>query len=237
MDHPILSGKESFATLSQWLNELREVTIEVNKEWSGKLGIEPSAAITTIKPSGTVSQLVGCSSGIHPSYSEYYIRTVRMDNKDPLTAFLKEQGVPSEPDVTKPDSITVFSFPQKATPFGMTRNEVDAMYQMKLYSVYQKNYTEHNPSITIYYKDEDFLKLGSWIYDNFHDCSGVSLLPHSDHIYAQAPYQEITKEQFEEFSKTFPVIPWGSLVEQEDTTTATHELSCSAGVCEVVGLG
>ncbi|UOF81990.1 rnr iI [Caudoviricetes sp.] len=236
MDHPILSGKEGFSQLEVWLTKLREHAIETNKEWAGKLGIEPSAAITTIKPSGTVSQLVDCSSGIHPAYSEYYIRTVRMDNKDPLTTFFKEQGVPNEPDVTKPYEITVFSFPQKASASGITRDEVDAMYQMKLYSVYQKHYTEHNPSITIYYKDEDFLKLGAWIFDNFFDVSGVSLLPHSDHVYAQAPYQEINREQYIEAVNNFPKIDWSNLVEKEDTTTAVHELSCSAGVCEVVGI-
>lgn len=234
MDHPVLS-KPSDETI-KWLTELREYAIETNKEWADKLGIPVSAAITTVKPSGTVSQLVGCSSGIHPAYSSHYIRTVRMDNKDPLTLFFKSQGVPNEPDVTKPSDITVFSFPQKGTSSGVTRNETNAIEQLKLYSVYQKYWTEHNPSITVYYKDDEFLNIGAWIYNNFSDVSGVSLLPHSDHVYKQAPYQEITEEQYQSFVKDFPNIDWGNLKEEEDTTSGTQELACVSGVCEVVGV-
>ena len=234
MDHPVLS-KPTEETV-KWLTELKEHAIKINKEWAERLGIPVSAAITTVKPSGTVSQLVGCSSGIHPAYSQYYIRTVRMDNKDPLTLFFKTQGVPNEPDVTKPSDITIFSFPQKGTESGVTRNETNAIEQLKLYSVYQKNWTEHNPSITVYYKDNEFLTIGDWIYNNFSDVSGVSLLPHSDHVYKQAPYQEITKEEYETFVASFPLIDWGNLKEEEDTTTGTQELSCTAGVCEVVGV-
>jgi ribonucleoside-diphosphate reductase alpha chain len=234
MDHPVLS-KPTDETI-KWLTELREHAIKVNKEWSERLGIPQSAAITTVKPSGTVSQLVGCSSGIHPAYSQYYIRTVRMDNKDPLTVFFKGAGVPNEPDVTKPSDITIFSFPQKGTESGVTRNETNAIEQLKLYSVYQKNWTEHNPSITVYYKDDEFLNIGAWIYNNFSDVSGVSLLPHSDHVYKQAPYQEITKEEYDSFVASFPVIDWGNLKEEEDTTTGTQELSCTAGACEIVGV-
>jgi ribonucleoside-diphosphate reductase alpha chain len=234
MDHPVLS-KPTDETI-KWLTELREHAIKVNKEWSERLGIPQSAAITTVKPSGTVSQLVGCSSGIHPAYSQYYIRTVRMDNKDPLTVFFKGAGVPNEPDVTKPSDITIFSFPQKGTESGVTRNETNAIEQLKLYSVYQKNWTEHNPSITVYYKDDEFLNIGAWIYNNFSDVSGVSLLPHSDHVYKQAPYQEITKEAYDAFVESFPVIDWGNLKEEEDTTTGTQELSCTAGACEIVGV-
>ncbi len=234
MDHPVLS-KPSDETI-KWLTELREYAIETNKEWADKLGIPVSAAITTVKPSGTVSQLVGCSSGIHPAYSSHYIRTVRMDNKDPLTLFFKSQGVPNEPDVTKPSDITVFSFPQKGTSSGVTRNETNAIEQLKLYSVYQKYWTEHNPSITVYYKDDEFLNIGAWIYNNFSDVSGVSLLPHSDHVYKQAPYQEITEEQYQAFVKDFPSIDWGNLKEEEDTTSGTQELACVSGVCEVVGV-
>ena len=234
MDHPVLS-KPTDETI-KWLTELREHAIKVNKEWSERLGIPQSAAITTVKPSGTVSQLVGCSSGIHPAYSQHYIRTVRMDNKDPLTVFFKGAGVPNEPDVTKPSDITIFSFPQKGTESGVTRNETNAIEQLKLYSVYQKHWTEHNPSITVYYKDDEFLNIGAWIYNNFSDVSGVSLLPHSDHVYKQAPYQEITKEEYDSFVASFPVIDWGNLKEEEDTTTGTQELSCTAGACEIVGV-
>ena len=234
MDHPILS-QPTEETIN-WLTELREYAIKTNKEWAERLGIPVSAAITTVKPSGTVSQLVGCSSGIHPAYSEYYIRTVRMDNKDPLTLFFKSQGVPNEPDVTKPSDITIFSFPQEGSKSGVTRNETNAIDQLKLYSVYQKHWTEHNPSITVYYKDDEFLNIGAWIYNNFSDVSGVSLLPHSDHVYKQAPYQEITKEDYDTFVTSFPLIDWGNLNEEEDTTTGTQELSCSAGACEIVGV-
>jgi ribonucleoside-diphosphate reductase alpha chain len=234
MDHPVLS-KPTDETI-KWLTELREHAINVNKEWAERLGIPVSAAITTVKPSGTVSQLVGCSSGIHPAYSQYYIRTVRMDNKDPLTVFFKGAGVPNEPDVTKPSDITIFSFPQKGTESGVTRNETNAIEQLKLYSVYQKHWTEHNPSITVYYNDNEFLNIGAWIYNNFSDVSGVSLLPHSDHVYKQAPYQEITKEEYDAFVTSFPVIDWGNLKEEEDTTTGTQELSCTAGACEIVGV-
>jgi len=234
MDHPVLS-KPTDETI-KWLTELREHAININKEWAERLGIPVSAAITTVKPSGTVSQLVGCSSGIHPAYSQYYIRTIRMDNKDPLTVFFKGAGVPNEPDVTKPNDITIFSFPQKGTESGVTRNETNAIDQLKLYSVYQKHWTEHNPSITVYYKDDEFLNIGAWIYNNFSDVSGVSLLPHSDHVYKQAPYQEITKEEYDSFVASFPSIDWGNLKEEEDTTTGTQELSCTAGACDIVGV-
>ena len=234
MDHPVLS-KPSEECIS-WLKELREHAIAVNKEWASVLGIPQSVAITTVKPSGTVSQLVGCSSGIHPAYSKHYIRTVRMDNKDPLTMFFKEAGIPNEPDVTKPNDITIFSFPQQGSKSGITRNETNALEQLELYSVYQKHWTEHNPSITVYYKDNEFLDVGAWIYNNFSDVSGVSLLPHSDHVYKQAPYQEVTEEFFTEFSNAFPVVDWSKFKEEEDTTTGTQELSCTAGVCEVVGI-
>lgn len=234
MDHPVLSKANDECV--KWLTELREHAIEVNKLWASKLGIPESAAITTVKPSGTVSQLVGCSSGIHPAYANYYIRTVRMDNKDPITKFFKEEGVPNEPDVTKPNDITIFSFPQKGTVSGVTRNETNALEQLKLYSTYQKHWTEHNPSITVYYKDNEFLDVGAWIYNNFSDVSGVSLLPHSDHVYKQAPYQEITKEEYDKLVQNFPVVDWSKFKEEEDTTTGTQELSCTAGVCEVVGL-
>jgi ribonucleoside-triphosphate reductase len=234
MDHPVLSkpSKECI----EWLKELREHAITVNKEWASKLGIPESVAITTVKPSGTVSQLVGCSSGIHPAYSKHYIRTVRMDNKDPLTTFFKDAGIPNEPDVTKPSDITIFSFPQQGSKSGITRNETNALEQLELYSVYQKHWTEHNPSITVYYRDNEFLDVGAWIYNNFSDVSGVSLLPHSDHVYKQAPYQEVTEEFYNEFLESFPVVDWSKFKEEEDTTTGTQELSCSAGVCEVVGI-
>jgi ribonucleoside-diphosphate reductase alpha chain len=159
-----------------------------------------------------------------------------MDNKDPITKFFKDAGVPNEPDVTKPNDITIFSFPQQGSQSGVTRNETNALEQLKLYSVYQKHWTEHNPSITVYYTDNEFMDVGAWIYNNFSDVSGVSLLPHSDHVYKQAPYQEVTEEVYNEAVRTFPEVDWSNFKEEEDTTTGTQELSCTAGVCEVVGL-
>jgi ribonucleoside-diphosphate reductase alpha chain len=149
--------------------------------------------------------------------------------------FFKEAGIPNEPDVTKPSDITIFSFPQQGSKSGITRNETNALEQLELYSVYQKHWTEHNPSITVYYKDNEFLDVGAWIYNNFSDVSGVSLLPHSDHIYKQAPYSEIDEETYNRLVAEFPYVDWSLFSESEDTTTGTQELACSSGSCEIVG--
>lgn len=234
MDHPVLC--KATEKTKEWLNELKQHCVETNKLWAERLGIPQSTAITTVKPSGTVSQLVGCSSGIHPAYSEFYIRTVRMDNKDPLTGFLIKAGIPNEPDITKPDSITVFSFPTRGSSTGVTRDRTNATEQLELYRIYREHWCEHNPSITVYYKDKEFLEVGAWIYKNFNEVSGVSLLPHSDHVYTQAPYQEITKEVYNDLVAKMPKIDWGSLKEEEDTTTASHELACVGTSCEIVGV-
>lgn len=161
-----------------------------------------------------------------------------MDNKDPLTDFLKEQGVPSEPDVTKPESITVFSFPTKAPKGSKTRKEVTALEQLELYKQYKEHWAEHNVSITVYYRDSEFLDIGAWIYRNFDNFIGISLLPYSDHVYAQAPYQEITETDYQSLASVFPTIDWDALgdFEKGDTTTGSHELACVGGVCEVVGV-
>jgi len=219
------------------LEKLKEKAIETNKQYAKSLGIPQSTAITCVKPSGTVSQLVDSASGIHTRHSEYYIRTVRGDNKDPLTQFMIYSNIPNEPDVMKPDSTTVFSFPMKA-PEG-AETELSAIDQLNTWMTYQKYWCEHKPSVTISVKEDDWLEVGAWVYRNFDDVSGISFLPHSDHTYAQAPYQKITKEKYEELIKEMPqAIDWSRLMdfEKEDTTTGSKELACFAGVCEVVDI-
>ena len=220
------------------LEKLKEKAIETNKKYAKALGIPQSTAITCVKPSGTVSQLVDSASGIHTRYSEYYIRTVRADNKDPLTEFMKSAGIPNEPDVMKPDSTTVFSFPMKA-PEG-AETELSSINQLNTWAIFQKYWCEHKPSVTISVKEDDWLKVGAWVYENFEDISGISFLPHSDHTYAQAPYQAINKDKYKELMKQMPEnIDWSKLSEFEkgiDTTSGSKELACTAGVCEVVDI-
>ena len=221
------------------LTKLKEKAIEVNKKYSEMLGINQSTAITCVKPSGTVSQLVDSASGIHARHSAYYIRTVRGDNKDPLTQFMIDSGIPNEPDVMKPDSTTVFSFPMKAPEGATTRNEMSAINQLNLWKTFQEYWCEHKPSVTISVKEDEWMKVGAWVYENFDDISGISFLPHSEHTYAQAPYQEITEEEYKNLDKRMPdMIDWKKLqdFEKEDNTTGSKELACSAGVCEVVDI-
>ena len=221
------------------LNKLRDVAIQTNSEVAKSLGIAPSAAITCVKPSGTVSQLVDSASGIHARHSEYYIRTVRGDNKDPLTQFMKDAGIPSEPCVMKPDSTTVFSFPVHSPDNAITRNDMTAIEQLELWKTYALEWCEHKPSVTITVRDEEWLKVGAWVYDNFNICSGVSFLPHSDHTYAQAPYQDCDKVVYMEAAKAMPKsIDWSRLseYEKEDNTAGTQTLACSGDSCEVVDL-
>jgi ribonucleoside-triphosphate reductase len=217
------------------LENLKQHAINVNREWADKLGIPCSAAITCVKPSGTVSQLAGCSSGIHPAYAPYYLRSVRSDNKDPITQFLKDSGVPFEPEKGHPDTISVFYFPVKAPEGSVTRNEISAMEHLRIYDIYRKYWCEHNPSITVYYGDDEFLDVGSWVYRNFDSVGGIAFLPRSDHVYAQAPYQEITEEDYLQRSSTFPVVDWEKFYEyeKEDQTVNQHDLACSAGLCEL----
>jgi ribonucleoside-diphosphate reductase alpha chain len=221
------------------LTKLKEKAIKTNKKYAKILGIPQSTAITCVKPSGTVSQLVDSASGIHARHSEYYIRTVRGDNKDPLTEFMKSAGIPNEPDVMKPDSTTVFSFPMKAPKGATTRNDMSAIDQLRLWKTYQEYWCEHKPSVTISVKEDEWMEVGAWVYKNFDDISGISFLPHSEHTYAQAPYQEITEKEYKKLDKLMPdVIDWKKLqdFEKEDNTTGSKELACSAGVCEVVDI-
>lgn len=233
MDHPVLNGSKGYTELFEYLSVLKEESINANIEYADTLGIERSAAITCVKPSGTVSQLVDAASGIHPRYEPYYIRTVRADVKDPLAIFLQKQGVPCEPDVMKPHVGLVFSFPMKAPEVAVFRNDVTALDQLEHYLIWKEAYCEHNPSITVYVKEEEWLDVGAWVYKNFDRIGGVSFLPHSDHTYKQAPYQQITQEEYENLSSEFPAIDWDSFKEKGDNTTSTRELACVAGVCEL----
>ena len=234
MDHYLLSKPST--DLEKWLTEMREVSIETNKEWAEKLGVNQSVAITCVKPSGTVSQLVDSASGIHPRFSEHYIRRVRSDRKDPLAEYMEKAGFPVERDVMN-DSTVVFSFPVKSPKDSVTVKQVGAMEQLKLWKAYQEHWCEHKPSVTIYYTDSEFLQVSQWIWDNFDICSGISLLPTSDHIYQQAPYEAINEDQYNKLAAEMPTnIDWEHLsqFEQEDNTTGSQELACVGGACEIV---
>lgn len=222
------------------LDELKRFSVEINKEMALELGINPSVAITTVKPSGTVSQLVNSSSGIHARHSDFYIRTIRADNKDPLTQFLKESGIPNEPDVTKPNSTTVFSFPIKSPSKSIKRNDLTAIQQLEHWKYIKNTWCEHNPSATISVREEEWPEVGGWVYSNFDEITGVSFLPHTEHIYRQAPYQEITEEEYNELVLKMPKeIRWDDLsfYELEDATSGMQNLACSADGCEVVDIG
>jgi ribonucleoside-diphosphate reductase alpha chain len=221
------------------LDTLREEAVMVNAKEAESLGINPSASITCVKPSGTVSQLTGVSSGIHPWYSEYYIRSVRGDNKDPLTVFLKESGIPNEPDVMKPNDTTVFYFPIKAPKNAVLTKDLSAIDHLEIWKTYREHWTEHNPSVTVNVHEDEWLGVGSWVFDNFDHVGGVSFLPASEHTYKQAPYQEITKEEYQAWLKKMPSrIDWNmlTLYETEDGTTGSQELSCTAGACDIVDI-
>ena len=235
MDHYLLSKGES-PDLVKWLEEIRDVAVDTNEKWAKKLGINQSTAVTAVKPSGTVSQLVDSASGIHPRFSKHYIRRVRSDKKDPLAVFMEASGFPVEQDVMSPSS-SVFSFPVKAPSTSVTVEQVGAMEQLQLWKAYQNHWCEHKPSITVYYTDDEFLQVAQWIWDNFDICSGISLLPFSDHVYQQAPYEDITAEQYDELLAAMPQgVSWDDLEnhEQEDNTTGSQELACTGGACEIV---
>ena len=240
MDNQLLNGTslQKGKNIEQILTELKEVAISTNKEWAANLGINQSVAVTCTKPSGTVSQLVDSASGIHPRHSDYYIRTVRGDNKDPLTQFMINSGIPSEPDVMKPDSTTVFSFPQKAPEGAITRSHLTAIQQLELWLAYQRYWCEHKPSITVNVRDSEWLEVGAWVYKHFDEISGISFLPYSDHSYAQAPYQECTKTDYEQLKASMPdKIEWDKLseFEKEDNTKGSSTFAC-VGSCEIVDL-
>jgi len=237
MDHHVLSKNVDSKI---WLEAMKEEAVKVNEEFAKMLDIPQSAAITCVKPSGTVSQLVDAASGIHARHNPHYIRTVRGDNKDPLTQFLIDSGVPAERDVMKPDSTTVFSFPMESPKGAVTRTEMTAIQQLELWKTYALHWCEHKPSITVSVKEEEWMEVGAWVYENFDVASGVSFLPFSDHTYQQAPYQDIEPDDYLEWKDrmSYVNIDWSRLedFEKEDNTTGSRELACTAGVCEVVDL-
>ncbi len=237
LDCPMLTNTE--ANLEGVLMDLKNVAIETNKKIAKDLGIPQSTAITCIKPSGTVSQLVDSASGIHARHNPYYVRTVRGDNKDPLTQFMKESKIPNEPDVMKPDSTTVFSFPMKAPSGAVTRTDMTAIEQLDFWLLYQRYWCEHKPSITVSVKEHEWMQVGAWVYDNFDEVSGISFLPFSEHTYKQAPYQDIDENEYKTLKEAMPpAIDWSKLqdFEKEDTTSGSKELACTAGVCEIVDI-
>ena len=225
--------------LEALLDEMRDLSVSVNDKEAKSLNINPSVSITCVKPSGTVSQLTGVSSGIHPWYSEYYIRSVRADNKDPLTQFLKDSGIPFEPDVMKPEATTVFYFPIKAPKNAILTKDLTAIDHLEMWKTYRTHWTEHNPSVTVNVEEDEWMRVGAWVFDNFDSIGGVSFLPAVEHSYKQAPYQEVSKEEYESWLSKMPdSIRWDmlSLYETTDGTTGSQELSCVAGACEIVDI-
>jgi ribonucleoside-triphosphate reductase len=229
-------GKRS---LPDFLSDLKKETVKTNEHWAELLGIQQSTATTAIKPSGTVSQLVDSASGIHTRHSDYYIRRVRADAKDPIAQLMEDQGIPAEPDVMKPNSVKVFSFPMKAPKGAVTRNERTAIEQLELWLTYQRYYCEHKPSVTISVREHEWMEVGAWVYKHFDEVSGVSFLPHSDHSYQQAPYEECDKKTHDELAWKMPKeVNWDLISEYEltDQTVSTKTLACTGSVCELVDL-
>lgn len=229
---------DNLEILGAILNQLKQEAVNTNQEWAAKIGINPAAAITCVKPSGTVSQLTDTASGIHARHNEYYIRTVRADRKDPLCQMMIDMGFPSEPCVMKPDHTMVFSFPMKAEG-SVTRNDLTAIQHLELWLTYQRHWCEHKPSITITVREHEWMEVGAWVYKHFDEISGISFLPHSDHSYKQAPYQDCTKEQYEALSAKMPKnVDWTLLknYEKEDRTAGTQTFSCTGDKCEIVDL-
>ena len=238
MDNPLMTTKNK--GLEKTLTNLRSVAEETNRKYADILGIAQSVSITCVKPSGTVSQLVDSSSGIHSRHSPYYVRTVRGDNRDPLTQFMMGQGIPSEPCVMKGDTTTVFSFPIKAPKGSVVTSDQTAIEQLEMWLIYQRNWCEHKPSVTINVKKNEWFEVGAFVYDYFDEMSGVSFLPYEEHTYQQAPYQDCSNEEYKELLKQMPKkIDWSRLgeYEQEDNTVAMQTMACSGDVCEVVDIG
>ena len=234
LDCPLLT--EENPNLEELLNDLRDYAVEVNREYADLLGINPSAAITCVKPSGTVSQLVNSASGIHARHSPYYIRTVRSDIKDPLTTFMINAGFPNEVDLSNSQNV-IFSFPVAAPENAICRTDKTALQQLKFWKIYATTWCEHKPSITVSIKEHEWLEVGAWLHDNFHYLSGIAFLNNDDHVYQQAPYTDINEQQYKEMLMTMPKdIDWTGLstYEKEDNTVASQELACAGGVCEIL---
>jgi ribonucleoside-diphosphate reductase alpha chain len=237
MDNPLMTSKN--AALDKTLEHLKNVAVDTNAEWADRLGVPVSAAITCVKPSGTVSQLVDSASGIHARHSAYYIRTVRGDNKDPLTQFMKDQGIPNEPDVFKPEQTTVFSFPVKAPDNAVVTSDLTAIDQLNMWLAYQRHWCEHKPSVTINVRKDEWFEVGAFVYEHFDEMSGVSFLPYNEHTYQQAPYQECGATDYHELLEIMPeALDWSKLAEyeKEDNTSGMQTLACSGDSCEIVDL-
>lgn len=233
LDCPLLNNIDD-AGLSSRLEQLRDLAVVTNKEMASVLSIPPSAAITCVKPSGTVSQLVDSASGIHARHSEYYIRRVRNDNKDPITDFLKNAGIPNEADVMNPGATTVFSFPMKSPEGCVTRDQLDSFTHLKLWLTYQRHWCEHKPSVTVYVKEADWPAVGAWVWEHFDEISGISFLPWDGGSYQQAPYEEIDKETYEKALAAMPkVVNWEDFIETTDNVEGAQQLACVSGVCEI----
>ncbi len=237
MDNPLMTTANK--GLAETLEHLKQVAVDTNKEWADRLGIEQSAAITCVKPSGTVSQLVDSASGIHARHSPYYIRTVRGDNKDPLTQFMIDQGIPNEPEAFKPDQTTVFSFPVKSPEGAVCTADMTAIEQLEMWLMYQRHFAEHKPSVTINVKADEWFEVGAFVYENFDEMSGVSFLPYDDHTYQQAPYQECEVSKYQMLLGQMPErIDWSKLAdyEKEDTTVSMQTMACTGDSCELVDI-
>tara|TARA_R100000278_G_C5449886_1_gene156917 strand:+ start:195 stop:974 length:780 start_codon:yes stop_codon:yes gene_type:complete len=234
MDNELTSNPDG-----QFLDSLRTHAVDTNERYARRFGIQQSASITCVKPSGTVSQLCDSASGIHTRHSEYYIRTVRGDKKDPLTQLMIDQGIPSEDCVMKPETTTVFSFPVKSPPNAITRDHHNALEQLETWKLYAKHWCEHKPSVTISVRPYEWLEVGAWVYKNFDMISGISFLPHSNHTYQQAPYQECTESEYNDLLAKMPTeVDWSLLseYEAEDNTTGSQTLACTGDSCEVVDI-
>lgn len=234
----LMSGALGIDRLAETLDAMRALAIDVNARLAEHLDINASTAITTVKPSGTVSQLTGTASGMHPWHNRYYIRSVRQDNKDPLTQFMKDAGVPNEPDLMAPTETTVFYFPQKAPAGSVTRLELSAIEHLEFWRIYKEHWTEHNPSITVSVKEHEWIEVADWVYRNWDLIGGISFLPYSEHSYQQAPYQDTDESGYRQFKSEMPgSIDWSifSMYEKEDNTSGSQTLACSSGQCELVG--
>lgn len=241
MDSPLMSGKDSQERLPELLTQLKLHAVEVNKEWAEKLGINPATAVTCVKPSGTVSQLVDASSGIHARFSPFYIRTVRADKKDPIAQFMRDSGIPVEDEKIRPDSVSVFSFPMKAPRGAIISEHLSAIDQLEIWKTYQTFWCEHKPSVTVQIKENEWPEVQSWVWKNFDEISGVSFLPFDGHVYEQAPYQPITESQYEDMVSKMPkAINWEILRKYETSETTTggdKDFACVGGSCEIVDVG
>jgi ribonucleoside-triphosphate reductase len=234
-----MSGSLGLDKLADTLDSIREECIQVNAEIADAMGINRSAAITTVKPSGTVSQLTGTSSGMHPWHADHYIRTVRQDNKDPLTAFMRDAGIPSEPAFKAEETTTIFSFPTKAPEGAILRKELTALEHLEFWKIYKEHWTEHNPSITVNVRESEWIAVADWVYRNWDIVGGISFLPFDDHVYKQAPYQDCDEATYQAAKEEMPVIDWSilSMYEKEDNTSSSQTLSCVSGSCDLVGSG